>query len=196
VAVGKTEVPEAKQALLSTIDNSISSPKIPMPNHNGRSSLDQALANICKSGASIQERLISLCNEQTLSKEQKSRILSTINSNPSNKAIIAAVSMISKDNENCSIPYELENAIKKSVIQSVPIDDMPDGYYNLRPQVNSELSMHLFESIINKHDNRLFAFKILGYINWLRIEHGRPQLEPRYPDIRSQKPWPPLNIDK
>ncbi len=43
-ALGETEAPEAKQALFSTIDNNISSPKIPMPNHNGRSSLEQASA--------------------------------------------------------------------------------------------------------------------------------------------------------
>jgi len=45
-ALVKTELPEAKEALLSTIDDSISSPKIPMPNRDGRSSLSQALSNI------------------------------------------------------------------------------------------------------------------------------------------------------
>ncbi len=101
--------------------------------------------------------------------------------------------MISQNNNKCSIPYELMDAVKNSVIQYIPIDEMP-GSYNLRPQSNSELSMHLFESVINKQANWLLAFKLLGYINWLRIKHGRPQLEPRHPDIRSQKPWPPLNV--
>jgi len=193
-ALGKTEVFEAKQALLSTIDNSISSPKIPIPSHNGRSSLNQALANICKSDASIQERIISLCNEQNLSKEQKIIILSTIHSNPSNKAIIAAVSMISQDNNKCSIPRELTNAVERSVIQYVPVDNMPSGHYNLRPQINSELSVLLFESVVNKRADWLCAFKLLGYINWLRIKHGRPQLESRHPDVKTQKPWPLLNV--
>lgn len=193
-ALGKIEVFEAKQALLSTIDSSITSNKIPMPNRNGKSSLEHVLANIYESDSSVQERIISLCNEQNLSKEQKSIIMSTINSNPSNKAILAAVSMISQDNNKCSIPYELKNAVEKSVVQYVPIDDMPYSY-NLRPQVNNELSMHLFESVTNKQANWLLAFKLLGYINWLRIEHGRPQLEPRHPNIRTQKPWPSLNVD-
>jgi hypothetical protein len=192
-ALGKTELPEAKEALLSIIDNSINSPKIPMPNDNGRSSLSQALSNICKSDESVQDRIISLCNEKNLSQEQKSIIMSTINSRPSNKAIIAAISLLSQNNNKCLIPYELENSVEKSVIQYDPIDDIPGGY-NTRPRFNKELRMNLFESVINKHDNWLFAFKILGYINWLRIEHGRPQLEPRHPDIQRHRPWPPLSL--
>ncbi|MBC8485686.1 MAG: hypothetical protein H8D45_06560 [Bacteroidetes bacterium] len=192
-ALGKTELPEAKEALLSTIDNSISSPKIPMPNDKGRSCLVQTLTNIYEADKSTQDRIISLCSDKSLSEKQKSIILSIVNNSPSNKSIIAAISMLSQDNNKCSIPYELENAVEKSVVQYVPIDDMP-GSYNLRPQINSELSMHLFESVVNKRADWLCAFKLLGYINWLRIEYGRPQLEPRHPDISTQKPWPPLSF--
>ena len=74
-ALGKSEVPEAKQALLSTIDNSITSHKIPMPTRNDRS-LNQALANIYKTDVSVQARIISICNEQSISTEQLSILLS------------------------------------------------------------------------------------------------------------------------
>lgn len=193
-ALGKTEVPEAKQALLSTIDNSITSNKIPMPNRNGINSLIQALTNIYEVDKSTQDRIILLCNDENLSKQQKSIILSIVNNSPSNKSIIAAISMLSQTNDKCSIPYELENAIEKSVIQNVPIDET-SYVYNTRPRINNELSMNLFETVVNKQGNWLLSFKLLGYINWLRIEHGRPQLESRHPDIRKQKPWPPLNFD-
>ena len=101
--------------------------------------------------------------------------------------------MIYKNNNKYSIPYELKNAVEKSVIQYVPIDET-SYVYNTRPRINNELCMNLFESVINKKTHWLFAFELLGYINWLRIEHGRPQLEPRHPNIKTKKPWPWLNI--
>ena len=192
-ALGKTEAPEAKQALLSTIDNSITSNKIPMPNHNGINSLIQVLTNIYETDKSTQDRIILICNDENLSKQQKSIILSIVNNSPSNKSIIAAISMLSQNNDKCSIPYELENAIEKSVTQNVPIDET-SYIYNTRPRINSELSMNLFESVINKKAYWLFAFDLLGYINWLRIEHGRPQLEPRHPNVEAKEPWPPLSF--
>ena len=194
-ALGKTDFTEAKEALLSTIDDSISSPKIPMPNDKGRSSLIQALSNICKSDESVQKRIISVCNEQSVSREQISIILSVVNGSPSNEAIIAAISMIYRNNNKYPIPYELKNAVKISMIQYVPIDEI-SCVYNTRPRINNELSMNLFESVINKKTHWLLAFELLGYINWLRIEHGRPQLEPRHPNVKAQKPWPPLNVDQ
>lgn len=41
-ALEQTGLPEAKEALLSTVDNSISSPKVSIPTRNGRDSLERA----------------------------------------------------------------------------------------------------------------------------------------------------------
>jgi len=117
-----------------------------------------------------------------------------VNGSPSSEAIIAAISMIYRKNNKCPIPYELKNAVEKSMIQYVPIDEI-SCVYNTRPRINNELSMNLFESVINKKAHWLLAFELLGYINWLRIEYGRPQLEPRHPNVKAQKPWPPLSVD-
>ena len=70
-----------------------------MPNSDCRRILVQAMVNIYKSDVSMQERLISLCKEQGLSRVQKTTILSVISSNPSNESVMAILEMFSQDSK-------------------------------------------------------------------------------------------------
>ena len=48
-----------------------------------------------------------------------------------------------------------------------------------------------------KEENTILrsAFELLGYIETLRIEYGKPLLEGRHPDITSiMMPWPPFDV--
>jgi hypothetical protein len=125
----------------------------------------------------LYSRIISLCNNKDLIKQQKATILSIFEKIPSNEAILASLSMFAAD--SASIPYPLQNCVEMSIVQHVAVDDHP-GSYNIMPKSNIELITALFEM----RDNML-ALNLLGYINYTRLEHGRPPLEPRVPDIRT-----------
>lgn len=192
-ALGNEIVPEANQALLSTIDNNITSNIIQMPNSNGRTKLTQVLSEICETDQDFQDRIISICNDNVLSQQQKSVVLAIINNCPSNTLVMVAVSMLSKINDDCRVPYELSNSIEKCMIEYVPIDHSPNSY-NLIPRNNNEIGKKLFNIVINKDGNWMFSFKLLGFINRLRVKHGKPLLEPRHPEIETHVPWPTLDM--
>jgi hypothetical protein len=50
----------------------------------------------------------------------------------------------------------------------------------------------LFEMVLNDPHRRRAAFAILGQVEVWRIEHGRPNREPRHPMIESGEAWPPI----
>lgn len=121
--------------------------------------------------------------------------MSTIQRNPSNNAIIAAVKMIAQDYDKLSVPYALEDAVEKAVIDYVPVDGL-SNHYNLVPKMNDQLIESFFDAAINKNESCTLSFLLLGHVNWLRIEHGRPPLEKRHPSIGNNSHWSTFDMDK
>jgi len=54
----------------------------------------------------------------------------------------------------------------------------------------------LFQMVLSDPTRRNAAFSILGQVEVWRIEHGRPDSEPRHPMIESGEPWPPISFMK
>lgn len=193
-ALSKTNAPEAKQALLSTVDDSIMSPRIPMPNRQKTNSLIHALGDIFESDEVAQKRLLLLCHEENLSEAQKTTLLSVVTNSASNEGIKAAISMLSQYDDKCSMPYELKDAVERALVQNVPINNAAYAY-DVRPKANSELRRYLFETVIKKEGKWMLALKVVGYMEWVRLKYGRPQLEPRHCDFRSGILWLGISDD-
>lgn len=58
-------------------------------------------------------------------------------------------------------------------------------------RASNDLRTRLFEMVADDPKRRKSAFALLGQIEEWRLEHGRPNGEPRHPDVASGKPWPP-----
>jgi hypothetical protein len=50
--------------------------------------------------------------------------------------------------------------------------------------------------VLHDPQRRKAAFSILGQVEVWRIEHGRPNGEPRHPMIETGEPWPPVSFLK
>jgi hypothetical protein len=58
-------------------------------------------------------------------------------------------------------------------------------------RASNDLRTRLFKMVADDPKRRKSAFALLGQIEEWRLEHGRPNGEPRHPDVASGKPWPP-----
>ena len=84
-------------------------------------------------------------------------------------------------------------------IESVVTDQVPaDGYgqnvYNNVPKPAAELRSKLLAMTTDGGPSD-HAARHLNYIDSARDEHGRPETEPRHPDLASGKPWPIMRPD-
>lgn len=63
--------------------------------------------------------------------------------------------------------------------------------YTLVPRAATDIKERLFE--MAKHDPKRArsAYNLLAQIEEWRLEHGRPNFEPRHPAYDSGEPWPP-----
>jgi hypothetical protein len=69
------------------------------------------------------------------------------------------------------------------------------GAYEIVPTPATELRKDLFGLLSGTANEAALARDCLTCIDKLRDEHGRPDLEPRHPDIGSGQPWPLVNAD-
>ena len=60
------------------------------------------------------------------------------------------------------------------------------------PRGSNALRKRLFEMSQTDPLRKRSAFALLGQIEAWRLEHERPEDEPRHPMIESEVPWPPL----
>ncbi|MFD0986146.1 NACHT domain-containing protein [Methyloligella solikamskensis] len=83
----------------------------------------------------------------------------------------------------------LRDALETVVTARQPVEHW-QGAFEIIPAPATELRKDLFELLSGTPEEQELANDCLTYIDKLRDEHGRPDLEPRHPNIFSGKPWP------
>jgi hypothetical protein len=85
---------------------------------------------------------------------------------------------------------QLARALRGATLWHEPVAGS-ENYYNVRPASVANLRKFLFDLTIGKADGEALALRCLMEIDELRDEHGIAAGDPRHPDIRSERPWPP-----
>ena len=104
--------------------------------------------------------------------------------------VLAALNQIS-DTSPDHAPYHLRQAIEIIVTSRVPAEDWPSAY-SIVPANASRLRASLFRMAYEDPGRRRIAQALLERTDEMRDEYGRPDDEPRHPDIGSGRQWPML----
>lgn len=191
-SIAYSHLPEAAQALLSTIDPKIAQPKMEIPtDYFARETLSQAIADLCRQHKEIETTVFELCNER-LADSQREIIANVIEKLSTSDAIIAGLKLISDKSKNPK-SYPLRRAIEHLLVKQVPVP-WHMGAYELEPQEDKEIRYRLFDMAIDDRRRCRTAFELLGFIHKLRFEYGKPPTEPRHPNLQRGKPWPLLEL--
>jgi hypothetical protein len=89
-------------------------------------------------------------------------------------------------------PYGLNHSLEDLFLERRSYNS--SGAFVLVPRNADQVRAKLFQMVLKNPSRRKAAFAILGQVEIWRIEHGRPQGEPRHPMIASNEPWPPLSL--
>ncbi|WP_082476551.1 NACHT domain-containing protein [Methylobacterium sp. Leaf99] len=84
--------------------------------------------------------------------------------------------------------------IESVVTDRVPANGYGQNVYNIVPKPVAELRSKLLAMTTDGGPSD-HAARHLNYIDSARDEHGRPETEPRHPDLASVKPWPIMRPD-
>jgi len=88
------------------------------------------------------------------------------------------------------MPYGIEDY----VTHREPVDES-SNMFNIVPSFAGEIRKRLLEMSVNDTERNEAAARVLASIDRLRDKYGRPESEPRHPDLESSIPWP-VEINK
>jgi len=179
---------EAEKAILSAVDPTIEQPRIGVPaGHSARTALSKAIADLSEKHTELEARVFQLCDEK-LSDSQREVIADAIKLLSTPKGVLAGLNLIS-DKARIRVPYGVKEAIENSLLERVPVPGY-GGAYELKPRQDMGVRRRLFDMAVDDHFRCGSAFDLLGFTDQLRLEYGKPSLEPRHPNWQRGMPWP------
>ncbi len=94
--------------------------------------------------------------------------------------------------DGSGVPYELVRSMEEAFLEHRPYGP-GSNTYTIVPRGSNALRKRLFEMSLTDPLRKRSAFALLGQIEVWRLEHGRPEDEPRHPAVDSGEPWPLLS---
>jgi hypothetical protein len=189
-ALGRLNLPAARRVLLSFID-----PQIPWVgitiNFDIRNTelFASYVAEWARHDPDLKQRLLAL-SENALTPMQRQLFPAIYAQIDDGEALLAGVNFV----QGSIVPYGLGRGLESLFLERSPYGS--SGSFTYVPRNADQVRARLFQMILNDPQRRNAAFSILGQVEVWRIEHGRPNREPRHPMIESGEPWPPLSFMK
>jgi hypothetical protein len=134
------------------------------------------------------ERILCLSNLE-LSVTKRSLLSRVIEQLGTPYTVLATLNLI-RDDAAEPVPYRFRKAIETIFLEQRPYGNTRS--YTLLSRSANEIRERLFQMLRHDKVRGKSAAAILAQIEMWRLEHGRPNSEPRHPLIDSDESWPPL----
>jgi len=188
-ALGRLNLPAARRVLLSFID-----PEIPWIGVNitfdfrNTERFAAYVGEWAGKDPALKQRLIGL-SETTLTPMQLQLLPAIYSELGSGDAMLAAANLL-----RGAMSLYGDRGLESLFVERRPYGS--SGSFVFVPRNAEQVRAKLFQMVLNDPTRRMAAFSILGQVEVWRIEHGRPDSEPRHPMIESGEPWPPISFMK
>jgi hypothetical protein len=186
-ALGRLNVPAARRVLLSFIDPEIPwvGVNITIDYRNGER-FAAYIGEWARQDLALKKRLIGL-SETTLTPMQMQLLPAIYSQIGCDDAMLAGVNLLQG-------PMSLygDRGLETLFLERRPYGS--SGSFVFVPRNAGQVRAKLFQMVLSDPTRRKTAFSILGQVEVWRIEHGRPNSEPRHPMIESGQPWPPISF--
>ncbi len=189
-ALGRLNLPAARRVLLSFID-----PEIPCAGVNitfGYRNTQRFAAYVgewARHDPALKQRLIGF-SATTLTPIQRQLLPAIYNELGNDDARHARANLLEGTMSLDGVDLGLETLFLERRPYGSP------GVFVFVPRNAAQVRAKLFQMVLRDPARRKAAFSILGQVEVWRIEHGRPNSEPRHPMIESGEPWPPISFLK
>lgn len=186
-AFAALDTPRAQEILLGFVDPDIRC--IPLTHHPHREDmLVGRLAELAQRSPEVAGQLWDLC-ERDLA-ELNRHVLSKVMGWLGTPEAIASNLNLIDDAKPSPVPQGIWDHLESSFIERRPYGQNVN-VFTQHPRASNELRARLFRMAIGDEKRRKSAFMLLGQIEEWRLEHGRPTVESRHPDLASGHTWLP-----
>ena len=188
-ALGRLNLPAARRVLLSFLD-----PEIPWVGVNitfdyrNTERFAAYIGEWARQDPALKQRLIGL-SATTLSPTQMQLLPAIYSELGSDDAMLAGVNLL-----HGTMSLYGDRGLETLFLERRPYGS--SGSFVFVPRNAEQVRAKLFQMVLSDPTRRKTAFSILGQVEVWRIEHGRPNSEPRHPMIESREPWPPISFLK
>lgn len=188
-AIAALESARSSEILLSFVDpNAKLFSRDFLPDHRHGDLLARLLAERAAKDKVLKGRLVELANSD-LPSAKRLLLAKVFGEFTSEDDRLEGLCVLRDDGSG--VPYELVRSLESAFLERRPYG--PSGStYTLSPRGCNAVRKRLFEMAIGDPHRKETASALLGQIEVWRLEHGRPEDEPRHPVIESEVPWPPL----
>jgi hypothetical protein len=185
-AVAALDYPESRRLLLNFVDPEIS--ELPAGLTFDRDDVLAArLAELAQRDTATAQRLFQLCT--LLLPAAKRTVLAKIMSMlGTTESILAGLNLID-DSAPPPVPYEIWKQLEVTFVEHKSVSPESNAY-TPAPRSSNPIRSRLFEMATTDARRKKAASSLLGQIEVWRLEYGRPNGEPRNPDVECVSSWP------
>lgn len=176
-----------RKLLLSLVDPDITGITLTTKLRHEHELVDR-LAELTQRSPEAATRLQRLCNRDLpeLNRQILSKVLGRIGTP---EALGASLNLID-DTKSSPIPIDVWHQFESAFVERRPYRQDSNSFVQ-HPRASNDLRLRLFRMALQDPKRKRSASILLGQIEEWRLEHGRPALEPRHPDLASGRSWPP-----
>jgi hypothetical protein len=179
------DTPVARELLLSFVDPALP----PMPTqlisqYDGR--LIDCLAGLARRHSAIRQRMYALVDADLSAEQSKilGKVLATIGTLES---LLRALDLLNDDRGGSS--YELYKALEEVFVEHRPLPESSNTY-TMVPRPSNEVRGKVLDMVRNDPRRKKSAWRLLNEIEKWRMQFGRPEGEPRSPNVEAGLWWP------
>lgn len=178
-AVAALDYPESQQLLMSFVDPEI--PGSPVKLTLDRDDvLPARLAELAQRDTAIRQRLFQLCGVP-LPSEKRALLAKTAGMLGTTEAILAGLNLID-DTASPPVPYDIWKQLEATFVEHRAVSPESNAYTPL-PRSSNPIRNGLVEMATKDKGRARAASSLLDQIELWRLEYGRPNGEPRNPNI-------------
>jgi hypothetical protein len=186
-AVAQFDTNEARNLLLNFVDPSVPSlSTAALGNREDR--LVARIAELARRDADVKQRLLALVNTE-LSPPRASLLGKILAELGDEDSILHALELLNDDAPSAG-SYELQRRIEDTFVERRPYQDSTNTFTQV-PRSSNEIRSKLLHMVLRDRKRRSSAYALLSRIELWRMRHGRPDGEPRNPNLAEGLLWPP-----
>lgn len=185
-AVAALDYPESRQLLVSFVDPEIS--ELPAALTFDREDVLAArLAELAQRDTATRQRLFQLCTLQ-LPSPKRMLLAKVLGMLGTTDAILAGLNLID-DTAAPPVPYDIWKQLELTLVEHKAVSAESNAY-TPAPRSANPIRSRLFEMATTDARRKKAASSLLAQLGVWRLEYGRPNGEPRNPDVECKNSWP------
>ncbi len=187
-AFAALDTPRARDFLLGLVDPDFRTDVVLKRRPYGEDVLVARLTELARREPAVAARLRGLCERDLpeLSRHILSKVMDWLGTS---EALTANLSLID-DSKPSPVPQGVWDQLEGAFVERRSHGQNTIAFTQ-HARASNDLRTRLFKMVPDDPKRRKSAFAILGQIEGWRLDHGRPNGEPRHPAVASGKPWPP-----